>query len=452
MGKYPEFPIQHLDRDEFAAALRKGLGRAMLHVRQFGLDEVWDLVLEACLHNQVYDQQIDDVRGEWLFEMFKDSPYLPRFREAILAAIEVETEDRNLVQICNLMGRLAVRGDNEAHQKLKDFVYRNETESEDFDWLGEDDLLFVEGPGGILGLARNFSLRMHANPEYSPPFIDFDDFPEYARILKEYSAKDPAIAAYYQYLEIAGQERFSKKSEEERALERTLRHERIRQEYSLQSILDDARNEVGKYPDRYMQFGQHATRDELEEIYTRLIGETRDPVRTRLLWVFRFRLAPLPHIDDQFIEWAAARSDELRAAAIWDLSLVSDQRIHQLAKSKVEAGALTGSDCDAIRLFVHNYDESDGPLILSALEKIHPERDDAYSLSQDILEVSDKHVGQLPPGLLLWVYENMPCTHCRFRAVEMLDRMHQFSDALRFECQYDCNEDIRAFARGEPVR
>jgi hypothetical protein len=64
-------PVRRLDRTEFASALRKGQGRAMLPVIHFGLDDVKDLVLEACIHNQVYDQQIESGRGDWLFEMFR---------------------------------------------------------------------------------------------------------------------------------------------------------------------------------------------------------------------------------------------------------------------------------------------------------------------------------------------------------------------------------------------
>src|SRR5450759_3536764 len=104
-------PVRRLDRTEFASALRKGQGRAMLPVIHFGLDDVKDLVLEACIHNQVYDQQIESGRGDWLFEMFMDSPHYPEFRKAILNAIEVETNSRCLFQLCRLTGQIAAIGD-----------------------------------------------------------------------------------------------------------------------------------------------------------------------------------------------------------------------------------------------------------------------------------------------------------------------------------------------------
>lgn len=63
-----------LSRVEFASALRKGLGRAWLQVASFGLDNVVDLVLDACLRDQSYDPQCESSRAGWLFGMFSVSP------------------------------------------------------------------------------------------------------------------------------------------------------------------------------------------------------------------------------------------------------------------------------------------------------------------------------------------------------------------------------------------
>jgi len=52
-------PITKLEKEEFASAVRKGLGRALMHVVNFGLDGIDDLVLDACLHNYCYDTQIE---------------------------------------------------------------------------------------------------------------------------------------------------------------------------------------------------------------------------------------------------------------------------------------------------------------------------------------------------------------------------------------------------------
>jgi hypothetical protein len=74
--KNEDYQIKKLTRKEFADALQKGLGRVYLHATQYGIDEVTELVLKACLHNQAYDPQSESSRGKWLFEIFKDTKYL----------------------------------------------------------------------------------------------------------------------------------------------------------------------------------------------------------------------------------------------------------------------------------------------------------------------------------------------------------------------------------------
>ena len=49
-------------------------------------------------------------------------------------------------------------------------------------------------------------------------------------------------------------------------------------------------------PHLYSRFGRHATPEELEAIYARLMQEKDDAIRVRLLWVFR--RAPLPRLPD----------------------------------------------------------------------------------------------------------------------------------------------------------
>jgi hypothetical protein len=73
-GKFEE-ELEGLSRDEFGDALAKGLGRALSHVKTYGLDRVKDLVLYACLHDVSYDAQIEGSRAKWLFAMFVASPY-----------------------------------------------------------------------------------------------------------------------------------------------------------------------------------------------------------------------------------------------------------------------------------------------------------------------------------------------------------------------------------------
>ena len=58
-----------LSPDQFRDALRKGLGRALLHVREFGCNGLENAILEACEHSLDLDPQSEGTRGEWLYEI-----------------------------------------------------------------------------------------------------------------------------------------------------------------------------------------------------------------------------------------------------------------------------------------------------------------------------------------------------------------------------------------------
>jgi hypothetical protein len=118
------YQVKRLSREEFAAALRKGQGRALLHVLHYGLDEFADLVLETCLHNQVYDQQLESRRGDWLYSMFQGSVYVSEFRAEVLKALQTDTNQDNLYQLWELAKKLARQGDKEVRQGLREVVFR----------------------------------------------------------------------------------------------------------------------------------------------------------------------------------------------------------------------------------------------------------------------------------------------------------------------------------------
>lgn len=126
----------------------------------------------------------------WLFQMFKDSSHYPKFRETILNAIQIETDFWSLFQLCRLIQHIAALGDEEAHQALQRFVYRNTTDStSERDWLGVEELLSNEGTDGVIGLARIFGRRLISAPNdfVDDSILHNEAYPEYAKVLIEYS-------------------------------------------------------------------------------------------------------------------------------------------------------------------------------------------------------------------------------------------------------------------------
>src|SRR5581483_4695368 len=77
----------------FQGWLRKGLGRAVLHLKEHDSRPYKDAILEHCLHNPAYDRQCEDMRTEYLFDLMRVTGDEPYFRDAILCALTTEPED-----------------------------------------------------------------------------------------------------------------------------------------------------------------------------------------------------------------------------------------------------------------------------------------------------------------------------------------------------------------------
>ncbi|MDX2268759.1 MAG: hypothetical protein NW208_11680 [Bryobacter sp.] len=108
----------------------------------------------------------------------------------------------------------------------------------------------------------------------------------------------------------------------------------------------------------------------------------------------------------------------------------------------------------ALPLLFHNKEQADLDL---ARQLYSSERNREYknAYGRDLA----KHLDHLAPStevnnLLNLLYESIPCSHCRFKVVQLLFRNHALPEAYREECRYDANEDIRDIVNtiGGPLR
>jgi hypothetical protein len=420
-----------LSRDEFADAISKGLGRAFLYVQNQGLDRVKDLVLNACLHNVSYDPQCEKNRAKWLFFMFMDSSDYLEFRESILAAMVVESETWNLLQLCQIVKEMALNGDDLAVDRLSDRVYQDAKQWSMDDGMGANELIEIHGIDAALELSRIYGQRLLANPNDSvPDTLDFftDMSEEMIIIFDRYAATDESISTYYRYL-------IAQKSD------RDLRnHNKFLQKnkMSIEYIIDRAMNKKQAFPSIYMRFGRHATTEELSRIFDLLLSETDEDVCLRLLWVF-WR-TPLPRLADRLFDWTDSKNEQLRISAVEVLGQISDERVYQLGRSKLSNYQLTGSDSSTIDLFTNNYYSGDADLILAGLNDIEIDREDLHAIGCSIINMSKKQDNPELVSLLNWIYDRTPCSHCRESTVTQIEKYQQLSSELFTEYQFDATQ------------
>ncbi len=434
--------IEPLSRHEFATALRKGQGRALRHIVHYGIGDYKDLVLEACLHNQNYDSQIDPCRAPWLFSMFRNTAFHREFREAIFSNLE-KSSSWDLIQLCDFLREMAEAGDVLAREKLKEIVFTYAKLGTEDEHIIVEEFTDLQTNDEFLELVKIFGSRLQ-NDEHAFPFdglIPDGKKQEFSQLLHQHSQSDETIQIYFEYLDKRGALHRTV-STYDRDAARKESQERVRKQYILEKILIDARNKKGDFPGRYSRFGSHATKEELEIIYASLISENDPEVRMRLLWVFR--RAQLPRLDHVVFQWASGKDEGIRSAVIAALTQVKDEKVHELAKEKVKKLELLGPDHEAIGLFHRNYEESDAELITSSLSSLMVNDEDAHALGYDLIELSESQADPNLSDAMKWVYEFTPCTFCRFKTLLQLKKFGFVDDKIADESKFDVNEDIRA--------
>lgn len=447
-----------LTKLEFAAALKRGQGRALQYVRQHGLSEVGDLVLESCLKNPAYDRQCEGSRAAWLFRMFLDSEDYDRFSAAILSELSSLPSEANcydLEHLCELAALMAKAGDEAAASALRSRVL-----AQPLNWphslYGCQPLVALDGVPAVVALARRFGQLLIEELDERPPSVEYltEDlgiFDAAAQELQRLAEADGDIERYLDNEEVyAARERESQqKSPDERRREGW---ERVRKELTLDGILNDAARGVGEYPGRYLRFGKYATDDELKIVLQRLIEETQETVCLRLLWIFR--RTPLPELHPRIWQLADSKDDALRYAAVEALAQKKDPRVGELGRSRLRSGDFTARDSDTLDLFIRNYQPLDEQLIMSAVKPLTPDEGEAHNLGSSLLNICDENPLRTSLEMLKWVYETTPCTVCRHSAVKQMAATGSVPPEIVSECLDDADEDLRHIAQesGELIK
>lgn len=439
-----------LTREQFADAVSKGLGRAMMHVKRYGLGDVADILLDACIHNKIYDAQCEDRRADWLYAMFNNSPQYNDFSAAILSALKKENEWYEIVQLCDLAKEMALDGDEYAWAALKDFVLKSASVQGERDYFGVDEYIKVEGANAVLELARIYGQRLIENPEddvLGRLSYEDEDCKAFAQLLKEHSYSDHRIKIYFDYLDDNDElSPFDVPSEADRAMERENRKSKFLSQYNVEQIIDCAKIDEKENRTIFRRFGMYADRKDLEVVFAAFLKAKEDAVRKRLLWVFG--PIPLPVIHEWFFELADSEDEELRAAILSAFANCKNDRVHEFARQRVKAGKILGwGNSFVLDIYEKNFTNDDAKLISDAILTSKPAKDDIHRFGLSITSIAEKNKSNELKDMLIWVYENTPCSYCREFAIVRLNDIGALSHEMIDECMWDGSEDIREFAK-----
>lgn len=426
------------NRTSFRAALRKGRGCALQSVRAAGrlVDE--DAVLDACLHNRVYDPQVEGSRVPWLLEILGAAGAADAFEAPILAAMAASKDYWDAVQFCAFAVAFARRGSAAARAAL----YRlfETCPFPDSPELGGVDIIHVDGIEGLIFVAKRHgaALRRGQEPAVFGVASEAEDFcgAESVRAALALAASgDDDIRAFND--ELAEVEKSIATQRESG----TLREERIKS-ITPQELFDAIDHRTSNRS-LGTAWGRIARDDQLDAAALRLTVES-DPMKhydyLRIFWR-RPYAGIVPHLVGMF----DCPDEKLRRAARNALAQNRHPAVRALALARISAGAPGDG---GVRLLIRNYELGDHLLIEKILPAEGVDEMQLHHLCFDLVDVFRENGPAECAGAMRFVYERTTCSACRHRAVELLLAAGAATPALIEECRYDCDLGTRDLVAG----
>jgi hypothetical protein len=211
----------------------------------------------------------------------------------------------------------------------------------------------------------------------------------------------------------------------------------IVQEYCSQEKLRLLRRNILR------RLGEQADKSELIKVAQELESTTDEMRQLALLHVFITAQYPLSI--DFLLKLAHSPNKTLAGAVVTALANIKDERIHNLAIELIRDIELS---YDTLRLFIQNF-QNDYDIILDLLKrenqrlKIEESDFDFHSLTMQVRHIFEHNKGSESLDILLFLYHNTICSHCRMQIVKIMCDNDIILDNLVEECQYDCDEETR---------
>lgn len=443
--------MQTLPREEFQDALRKGLGRAVRHVRTASPADIREDLLHVSLNGVVYDAQCEDGRAPWLVNMFRLTnepefyrrPILDRFAE--LSEVEPRTGS-DFWQLYELAVEFALAGDKEA----RDAVYRTfDKMIHDECMEGCDALLRLDGIAGLLYVLRQIGQRILDGFGFQDAKYYIEDAEENFGVEKVQSAiqaaveNDPLVQTY---LDRAVNDDpwfdYPFYHSYERPPDLSL-HDWV--DRTLEDDFADFKDYGEDFHPYFCLTGRRscltgaARKAPVEELTYALnmLLETTDP-RRQFCLLGTFMRQPMPRIERTVLNFVDSDNVSLRWCAAQALSSTSHELIHEKAIELLRSDRPNWYG--GIELLKRSFRSGDQNIIEKALKTNEfPNIHSLHSAGLDVSKLIGLYTDESFHGLCNWFYDRTPCSRCRTDFVEHDSMPPEMAE----ECREDCCEEIR---------
>jgi hypothetical protein len=425
---------------QLLSALQKGHGRALMHVRAVGLAEVESCVIDACLHDRVYDSEVEGDRTDWLMEIIAASGAESRIAQILIPQLDEPTDRyRDAVQRCQSACGLAQRGHPGARARLYGCLRKSPNSA---DLIGAAQIIALDGVDGLLHVAEYLGTLLLREPCDWIDDIALRSFDETRgdgsgrRVLDSVAVRSPAIAEYLRQLDRKDAQREKARI----AAGQSPREGKLRAISAANVVHEIDTADPRRSPFWLVSWGVHAPESELHAVLESMLAQT-DPGRLcKYLRVFRRRT--LPTFDPRLLQFAEHADADVRRHAHRALSNYAHPDVRSLAIQRLNAGRWLEEE---LALLERNYRPGDATLLEPAL-RVLADPVVLHGLVFDLVEVFQLNQVAESANAMLFVYEESPCSCCRYKAVKILVGTHSAPDWLVEECRHDSFEETRQIA------
>jgi hypothetical protein len=471
--------LDSLSPEQFRDALRKGLGRAVQHVRNSLPEAVREDLLHACLISLACDQQIEGSRAPWLFFLLEQTDdldyYGPRIYERYFDLVQDRIRNDTQHQLFVLMCEFAEYGCKNAKAEVYRFFDRQfEPENYDGWFYGQYAIVAMDGIHGLLYVLERFGryiknsqdasfahscLMESAEEQFGKEEVQTAlkteaERNEFVRFFLEHPTTQPDYVDH----EVL---KYEKETAEEKG-------KRSRLEYPLREMVERfLAEDFSKYQNdekfvkspvrffsslfsharyNFLVAGVWADKKDLEYAYQKMC-ETDDPTRKAVL-LKTFENQSLPKVETHLFDLLVSDDKELAEAVKDALSNTKHPLVREKALELLQANPVPPNWFDGLALLENNFQMEDIPTILSSLRANRITDDGVlYDIVRYLWKIDLNNKSNAYAPVFLWMYENSPCSDYREQVVECLLGMDQLPPEILEECRNDCNSEIRELAQ-----
>ena len=405
--------------------MKRGTGEAYLIAKENPTIDFSNLIIKGALKNFAYDGQSENSRAQYIFDLISTSKKKEKIRKAVFQGLKEEDNDTwSLTHLFDLVKLYAQNGDKEAKQAIYDRFLNNTNETAD--WVGNEEILELDGFDGLKIIAGEFGKRIEQNPDDLQDDYMIGNFQENHKeldVLKELEKE----AEQNKYIRIY--------------LENISKSKRVREEHNSKLKFDNIIEEIENRKTSYIWLGSRKlNQEEIELVANKFLTEKDKSNKSKFLSVFSNIKYPFDY--KVILETAKKKpnpEDRLVEFSIYALSNLKGEDIREFALEKIKT---TRRPADYIKLLKYNYRTGDSKILKQIVEKYHNEHI-IENLAYSIIDVYEQNntVECLEPFLEL--YNKMNCGIHRNDIVRILIKNNVLPDNLRKEIKYDCDFETR---------